>query len=304
MSRPNPVTRDTIVRGPGTVVFDGVQIDGRDGINATIDSATQDLTTDAKGKIGTMKTDQVGKVTATPYGRVTKQLLALLYPHRSPVIGSSLLGAADRPLTIRSAAGRKVVFSSAALTRPPELRLSPVSTAFGQCEFTAVLARLKYPDEPGAFVDVIAEPFGTFDSARPQTGAVYTATYGDVTFRDTVDGWRVAVEPQIEIVTVDNLGSIDIMLSGMNVTARCTPVGFDEQDIISMLPATRARGADIVGPDLVIAGTNGLAVALKNAALLQGPLQWGNAQLRTGELMFTANVDGATGKLYEIMFSD
>ena len=139
--------RQSIIRGPGTVTFGGVKFFDASGITAEIDSATQQVPSSIAGNLDTIKTDQTGKVSLTPVGNLSEALIDVLFPAwlRSPEIGRSVFGNTDSPLVIASKAGQKVTFHCAALTNPPDLQLSPVKTAFGQTEFTALLANGKLP---------------------------------------------------------------------------------------------------------------------------------------------------------------
>ncbi|MCL1922040.1 MAG: hypothetical protein FWG50_13380 [Kiritimatiellaeota bacterium] len=137
--------RKNILTGPGAATFGGVTLHDADGISADIDSATQDIPSSVSGKLDTIKTDQQGKVTLTPCGEITQDILDALFPHQAPLIGASVFGAADTLLVIHGTDGRKLTFLNAALTGIPDLLLSTVKTAFGQAEFTALTAPAQIP---------------------------------------------------------------------------------------------------------------------------------------------------------------
>ena len=102
----------------------------------------------------------------------------------------------------------------------------------------------------------------------------------------------------------DLLGTVDYTIAGVSVTATCTPLGLTEAQILAALPITKGRGASLAGTnDLVIAGTGGLTVTLKNATMVTGPLQWGNTTLRAGEVAFRAHrafSSGEPGALFDV----
>ena len=297
-------TRQSIVRGPGTVTYNSVKFFDQGGITAELDSSTQDIGSSISGKLDTIKTDQIGKISLTPVGNLSSNLLNVLFPSyfRTPVIGQSIFGSTDVPLHISSRAGRKVSFLCAALTKCPELLLSPVKTAFGSIEFTALLANGKLPTDANSLFTETAATYA--DGEPPRTGLSgyhYTGTLGSLEIPDTVDGWTVNVEPQLEAVTTDSQGTIDYTLAGVNVTAKCTPLGLSEAQILGALPILRGRGASMAGAnDLVIESDGGLIVTLKNATVVSGPLQWGTTTLRSGELGFTAHIDTDDGSLFDI----
>ena len=302
-----PITRQSIVRGPGTVTFKGATLFDASGITAEIDSSTQDIMSSIAGKLDTIKTDQIGKISLTPVGNLSNTLLDVLFPAytRTPVIGQSVFGETDSPLNIVAQAGKKVTFCSAALTKIPELYLSPVKTAFGAAEFTALLANGKSPVDSLGFYTV--ESFTYADGTPPRDGLSgfhYVGTYGDLEITDTTEGWTVAVDAQLGAVTTDELGTIDYTLTGINVKAKCTPLGLSEEQILAALPTSKSRGSSISGAhDLVISASGGLSVVLKKAALVTGPLNWGASALRAGEIGFTAHIDTTDGSLYSISYS-
>ena len=302
-------TRQSIIRGPGTVKFNGIRFFDQSGIGAEIDSATQDIGSSISGKLDTIKTDQIGKISLTPVGNLTKELLAVFFPEyfQKPVIGQSIFGSEDKELVISSKAGTQVKFAAAALTKCPELYLSPVKTAFGPIEFTALLPNGKLPDDETAKLYTVT-PAQYTDGEAPRnalSGFHYEATYGSgegaVVIPNTLDGWTISIEPQLNPVTTDSQGTIDFTLAGINVTAKCTPIGLSEAEILAMLPVLRGRGRSTVeNKDLAISSKGGLSIVLKNASLVTGPLNWGSTALRVGELGFTAHIDATSGTLFTV----
>ena len=297
-------TRQSIVRGPGTVNFNSVKFFDQSGITAELDSSTQDIGSSISGKLDTIKTDQIGKISLTPVGNLSQALLDIFFPSyfKTPVIGQSIFGSTDTPLHVTSRAGRKVSFLNAALTKCPELQLSPVKTAFGPIEFTALLANGKLATDSNSLFTEAAATYADGEPPRDGlSGFHYTGTLGSLVIPDTVDGWTVSIEPQLEAVVTDSQGTIDYTLGGVNVTAKCTPLGLSEAQILGALPVLRGRGASMAGTnDLVIESDGGLIVTLKNASLVTGPLQWGTTTLRAGELGFTAHVDTTDGSLFDV----
>ena len=298
-------SRTSIIRGPGAVKFGDVTIYDADGIAAEIETATQEVPSSISGPLDTIKTDQTGSVTLTPCGQVDADLLAALFPHQTPSIGASLCGSSDTPLVVHSLAGTKVTFLNAFLSGVPELRLSPVKTAFGQAAFTALLANGKAPGDSGAFYSVAAATYNLeYPDPEGITGVHYAGTFGSLSIPDTADGWTVNVDLSTDPVETDSLGTIDHTLSGVTVRAKCTPLGLTESQILDSLPVSLGRGESLAGAnDLVIAGAGGLTVTLKNARIVTGPLAWGNTTLRAGEIGFIAQrsfSSGVAGALYSV----
>lgn len=303
------ITRTNILRGPGTVIFntgnDAQTIFDATGITADVESSSQEIPSSVSGAIDTIKTDQVGTIRLTPCGQLSDDLLALLYPYGTPTIGARVFPDADVPLTVHSVAGTKVTFVNAALTTMPPLQLSPVKTAFGEAVFTSLLGLGKKPSDTNSFFTTAAAAYAS--GGPDPTGIVgvqYSATFGSLNILDTLDGWTVTPEIQLEPVTTDLLGTVDYTVSGVTCTATCTPLGLTEAQLLGALPITKDRGTSLKGAaDLVITGAGGLTVTLKNATMLRGPLQWGNTTLRAGEVQFTAHrafTNGAPGAVFSV----
>jgi len=217
------------------------------------------------------------------------------------------MGATDTPLVISSVAGTKLTFHAAALTKCPDLILSPAATAFvSSAEFSALVAKGKAAiDEGGLFTVEAATYADAYPSNTGLSGNIYAATWGDFSITDTVSGWTISVELSVKPVTVDSLGKIDYLLEGVTVRAKCRPIGPTEAILTAALPAKLGRGQSVrSGDDLTIAAANpGLTVVLKDASLMTGPLAWGKTELRLGEIGFVANrsfAEGVAGALYSI----
>lgn len=299
------IQRTAIIRGPGAVKFGSVVIHDADGITAEIESSTQEVPSSVSGPLDTIKTDQIATVGFTPCGEITDDILGALYPHQTPAIGASLCGASDTALLVHSLAGQKVEFVNAFLSKVPDLILSPVKTAFGKAEFTALLGLGKAPGDTGAFCSVAAATYNlNYPNPEGLTGVQYAATFGSLSIPDTADGWTVSVDLVTEPQTTDGLGTIDYTLKGVTVRAKCTPVGLTEAQILAALPHALGRGTSLRGDnDLVIAGEGGLTATLKNARIVTGPLAWGSTTLRVGEIGFVAHrsfTQGVAGPLYSV----
>ena len=298
------INRNTILRGPGTVKFGGATVFDANGITCEIESATQGLPSSISGEIGTIKTDQTGKISFIPCGQISAAILAALFPYASAAIGSSACGAADTPCVVHGLSGTRVTLVNCCVQKMPEIYLSPVKTAFGSVELAAALGLAKGPTDDAALYTVEQ---AAYDAGAPDptgiTGVAYAGTFGALSIPDTADGWTITPEVTLQPVSTDTLGTIDWTVASVGCTAKCTPLGLTEEQILAALPATRARGSLIGGDDLVVTGAGGLKVTLHGASLVTGPLKWGNTQLRAGEIGFTAHRSfsgGVPGPVFEV----
>ncbi len=148
--------RTTILRGPGTVLFGGATLFDAGGITCDVESATVNLPSSISGDIGTIKTDQTGRVSFTLCGQVSAAVLSAPFPYASAAVGSSACGAADTACVIHSVAGTKVTLLNACVSKMPEIYLSPVKTAFGAVEISAALGLGKGPTDADALYKVEA----------------------------------------------------------------------------------------------------------------------------------------------------
>lgn len=295
------IDRTTIIRGPGAILFDSVTLHDASGITAEIQTPTQDIPSSISGVLDSIKTDQIASIAFAPCGEVSADILALLFPHQTPVIGSSIMGATDKPLVIHSRAGQKVTFTCAALSAIPELRLSPIMTAFGAATFAAVVGKGKAPTDANAIWKAEAATYASGEPGRTGlTGHQYVGTWAGLSIPDTAEGWKVMFELALEPVVADSVGTVDYTLAGVTVRASCRPLGLSESQILTALHAHAGRGSSVsTANDLTIAAPGGLTVVLKCAGLVTGPLAWGTATLRAGELGFVAH-RGAAGALYSV----
>ena len=302
------MSRLTLVKGPGAVKVGSVVLHDADGIQADIQVGAVPVATSIEGEVDQWVSSRFGTISFRPAGEVTSSILAALYPHQTPVMGASLLGATDVPLIVASKAGTKLTYHAAALTQPPQVRLSATQTAFGSAaQFRALLAAGKDPADEGALVTIASEawsdatyPFATTNLVR----GAYLGTYNSATITPR-GGWTIDVQLATQAISTDHEGEIEILLTGVTVTATCEPQGMTEAAMAALLPYTVGNGTSIrAGHDLVITGGAGtISATLYDARPLVGPMRWGTTQLRSGEVAWIAQrklTGGVPGALYAL----
>lgn len=291
------IARSSIIRGPGSVSLGSVQMFDAEGIKAEVKVDTFDVNTSMFGKVDTRRRDITGVVAFKPCGALTAAILGALYPHGTPVLGASLLGAADVACLIHSLAGTKVTFAAAALTRMPSLKLAAGAPAFaGEAEITCLIANDTERTDENSLYEVETDVWsGAFDVANI-LGGIYTGTVGSGETAVEIlaqDGWTVDFDMEVEAQMADGIGTYDLMLKSVTARAKCMPLGLSEADQLALLNAQAANaiigGTMRPGVDLVISCPTALTVTLKEAALVEGPLAWGNNVLRSGEIGFVAH---------------
>lgn len=300
--------RTTLIRGPGAVQYGTTVLHDANGIQADIQVATNPVATSLYGEIDQWINNRFGTISFTPAGEVTTAILAALYPHQTLSIGDSIFGDTDTALIVHSKAGTKVTYHCAALTQPPQLRLSATQVAFGgAAQFRAILAKNKDPADSGALYTVAAAAYSAATypfAADTLVRGAYSGDWDGTTIIPRA-GWTIDVQLNTEPITTDHDGEIDIILTGITVTARCEPQNLTEATLATLIPYTAAQGSSIrAGKALTItAGAGTITATLTDARPIVGPLQWGTTTLRAGELAFIAqrSLTGATpGDLYSI----
>lgn len=297
------IERSDILRGPGTVTR-GQTFYDKNNINAAINIERFQIPTSAEGVIDERKKDQNGKITFTPSGSITADILTALYPYATPNIGASMFGASDTATVVQSKAGTKLTFHATAITKQPELILSAVETAFGACEITALLKDNTDPSTANTLFTVASQAWSAPALTTASIKTVkYTATWGSKTFTSP-SGFRVIPEITSSPIYIDGLGTVDYTLTGASVMVKCRPASFAEADFESMPAQGAAIGASLRGSNnLVITGTGGLTVTIYNAQMVEGPLIWGATELRVGEVGFIGHrteTAGAYGALFAV----
>jgi hypothetical protein len=290
--------RSDIIRGPGIVALNTDVFYCKGDIEAALEMKRFQVENQIHGKVDERIDDVTAKIQFTPAGEIETALLSALYPHANPVIGASIFGASDVAAYVHTKAGRKVTFHASALTKMPPLILSTNKTAFGQAEITAVrknntafdTANSLFTDAAVAFSDT------SFSSANVKTEK-YTAVWNSITI-ETESGWTIEPDMSINYHTTDEIGTVDATLEGVSVMAKCRPLNLTESQILDNMKAQgtgNLRGKSLRGGlNLVITGTT-KTITIYDAALVVGPLRFGNAVLRGGEIGFMAQRAESTG---------
>lgn len=309
-----PVQRENVIVGPGRVVYNygdvaEVVFHSKEGITSALETTTEKPPSDIFGKLGSRLVDQIGKTTFNPVGVLSAEILARLFPaaYTTPAIGASLFGASDVPIGVHSKAGTLVTWVNGAFTNMPAIMLSARKTALGSCEITHLLKNNTARTAANAMhSDPASVAYSDAGFAESDMKMVpYIGTWGAISGFTSIqasEGWTITPTLEIEFKASDDDGTYDAFLKSVEISAKCRPLGLSEANILANLPSGQNIGSvPSNAADLTIAGTGGLTVVLKNATLLEGPLQYGNTELRAGELMWTANPDvSAGGALFSV----
>jgi len=287
------IARASIIRGPAMITHRGLSLYTQGDITVTPNIELFDVLTSIWGKVDRRRADIIVDIEFTPVGEW--EGLSTLYPHMTPSIGSSIFGA-DEGVVINSVAGQKITFNAGAITKLPNLVFSAVKPLLGPMKITAIGTDDEAWTETDHRATVAAEAFAGagFDPAAVKTQAYSVVWGGDAPWNDleTEEGVSVEFDMAIQPVKIDSAGTVDMTLESLDVTAKFTPVGVSEAELIeflSMQGAGVVRGSSLLDAshDLVISGT-GVYAAIYNAAPGAGPLRFGRSVLRAGEVVMHA----------------
>lgn len=302
------VQRQSIIRGPATVKLGtGPVFYDKDGVDLIFEVDRFNIDTSAFGNVDERLNDTIARCTFTPAGEVSAADMALLYPYQSPTIGDSIFGNTDVPLEVHSVAGTKVTIPAGAITGMPDMMLSAGKTVFGAAEIMGIIKDNTARSVANSVFDVSAVAFAdtSFATANVKT-VTYVGVFGSILPSIvTEDGWTVTFDVGIVEHQVDDVGTIDATLESVGLLAKCKPINLSESDVLGALSIQGtgvARGATRrTGVDLVITGA-GSAVVLKinDAAMVEGPLRWGSAELRVGEIGFIGHRKETVGAFTDL----
>jgi hypothetical protein len=209
---------------------------------------------------------------------------------------------ADYACVIHTFSGVKLTLYNAAVTRMPSLNLSAVKTIIGAVELEAFVKNGVDITAAGSrwAISNTALSDTSFDPANILTQA-YTAAWGSSPWDSfqTKDGFVVDFNLGLEAVMTDALGTRTRRLSSLEVTARGTPAGIDENQLLTKLllqDTGSGRGRSLSGSNLLISGAGSNAyVQLYGAALKQAGMNFSAGLERMAELTWFATRTFATG---------
>ena len=297
------IDRTTIITGPCQLTYNSVICWSKGDVTLKPVLKRFNIDTATFGKVDERIADRRFEVSFEPAGVLTTALAAVMWPYGSTAIGASIIGATDKPLAICGKDGTKVTMNNAALTGLPSLTQAVDKQVPGTMTFTCLIAKSTDPTNAAAYYTITstAYPADTgfaVGSIPTLTGAAVWGASSPWNSFLTEAGFQVDFSPKFTDVTVDGMGTVDLILSGMDVTAKAIPVGPTVANILAKLPAGNAFGTSLGGGDnlVITSATGGAIVTLTAAALVNASGIWGDGtKKRIGECewiatrTFTAN---------------
>ena len=281
--------KQTIVRGPCKITFDGATFYSKGGVTLTRTTSTFDKETDAYGAVGKSKTDFQVVVEFEPVGEI--ESLTVLFPYGNTAMGASIYGATDKELVIVSA-DATYTLSNAAITQMPSIRCSANNTAFGSVQFTGIRANLGdtvITESAGATIGA------AFDPTKIIT-APYVATLGALDPFFSEAGFEIAFELGLNPIMVDGKGTVDMSLQNLGATITCIPTGVAQDEFNAQFDSIEI-GSDLTSPalDISTATVGGLNFDCAAVQVIDLQKRFSPTDNRLGQLTLAAKRTFSTG---------
>jgi hypothetical protein len=301
------IIRNTIIQGPCLITYASQTFYSKGDVTLKPVFEYFDIETSAFGQVDQRLRGKRYEISFEPVGMTSSNLAAVLWPYGDTVPGTSIFGSADRPLVIHGRDGVKVTVHNAALTRMPAIRLGVGVTLAGACQFTGLLALSKAVTAADGYLTVASNQAYPGDT-NFNAGAILTqpalATWGSApwaAFEVEAPGWEITPTLRLSPVATDGLGTVDMLLQGLEVTARAVPVGPTIAQMLTAHKETAEFGSSMMpsgGTDLVItsgAATPQVVVTVNAAALVETEMVWSAAKKRVAQCVWRAQKTFTTG---------
>lgn len=283
------IDRTTIITGPALVTFAGQSFWSKGDIKLSPINKRFQIETSHFGRVDERFSDKRIEVEFEPSGNFTTARAAVLWPYGATAVGASIYGATDRPLVIWKRDGTKYQINNASLTQMPNIRMAVDKTTVGPVKFTGLLAKNVDPTNAAAYYTVSS---GTYPGDAGFTvSTIYTqapsATWGSSPWAAfyTEAGWEISFSLKLAEQAVDGLGTVDMTLQQIDVSAKAIPVGPTVAQVMTSLQSNAALGASLASANnlvLATATSGSPTVTLNKAALVDAEFMYGNTKKQIG----------------------
>ena len=293
--------RTTIVRGPCKITYDGATFYSKGGVTLTVNQSSFDKQSDAYGLIGRGKTDMSVVVEFEPVGEI--EALTVLFPYGATTIGTGIYGATDKPLVIVATDATYTV-ANAAITQMPSIRCTATNTAFGSVQFTGIIDVVGDPGDIASYYSYSAGgSIGTaFNPALVIAGPYTGSLDGEAPFY-TEAGFDISFDLSLTPIIVDGIGTVNMALANVGVSASFIPVGIDPNSLDIMLSST--IGAELTGIQLEILteSIGGLSLDVQYMQMTDIQRRFSPTENRSGAINLVSNrafITGAPNALFTV----
>ena len=315
------INRTQLVLGPGHLLFGGATAGSGDAITWTPTNTLFCKKIDAKvvtkweniepagyGRRSRRKVDETVVIKVTSAGGFNAAVMALLWPYGATAMGTSIFGATDTPIGINSMAGKQLIFWNAAVTKMPSLYLGADKMLYGDFEITAIIRQGLARSDAMALYSAADVAFSTLTMPKPTVAdfiRLPTVATWAISSPETIQaqkGWQIDFPMELDWRVSADHGTFDARYQTGEVTAKCMPMNYGESRLADL--KAQGTGADVgldsrVQADLTLVqgehSGGGLTLVLKNAAIDDVPMQYGDNLDRVPELTMLATRDFSTG---------
>jgi hypothetical protein len=281
------IDRTTIMKGPALVTFGGQSFWSKGDVSVSVTNKLFGIGTAHFGEVDQRVSDRMVEVNFEPEGRFTAGLAAVLWPYAATALGASIYGGSDRALVVWARDGKKLTVHNASVTGMPNLRLGVAKTIEGPVKFTGLLKNSTDPSNAAAYYTLTTAtyPGDTGWAVSDVLTKAYASAWGSAPWDafHTEDGWEISFGLQLKPQMVDGLGTVDMSLQGLTVSAKCIPVGPAESDILShVLPASALGNSVAAVSEHLLISASGIAVVVYNAGITDSGFVFGAEKKRIG----------------------
>ena len=294
------IARSSIISGPAKITYNSQVFWSKGDVTLKVINERFDIQTSHFGKVDERFGDRTIEVTFEPSGAFTAGIAAVLWPYASTAIGASLFGATDVPLTINGRDGRQIVIKAAAVTKMPSIKASVSSTIAGAVTFTGLIASNVDPTNAAAYYTetAVAYPGDTGFAVSDILTKAFASAWGAASpwsAFSTQEGWSIDFNLKLSPQKVDGIGTVDMTFGGLDVSAKCIPVGPIATDILSKVAGTGGLGVSVATANHLNISATGIYLRLYNAALVDSGLTYGAEAKRISETEWIATRTITTG---------
>lgn len=294
------IARSSIISGPAKITYNSQVFWSKGDVTFKVINDRFDIQTAHFGKVDERFGDRKIEITFEPSGAFTAGIAAVLWPYASTAIGASVFGAADVPLTINGRDGRQLVVKAAAVTKMPSIKAGVSSTIAGAVTFTGIIASNVDPTNAAAYYaeTAVAYPGDTGFAASDILTKAFASAWGAAAPWSafmTQDGWSIDFDLKLSPQKVDGIGTVDMTFAGLDVSAKCIPVGPTQADILSKVAGTGGLGVSVATANHLNISATGIYLRLYNAALVDSGLTYGAEAKRISETEWIATRTITTG---------
>lgn len=277
------INRTLLLREPGKIIFDGAHLYSQGDLTVKPVITNGAVTTSIHGTVDRGRvTDRMFTISGVLAGEWKD--LGVLFHALSLVKGASVFGGADKSLVVHGQSGTKITFPCGAITKPPSIIGRAGATLFGEFEATCIIGNNSSAASAASYFAITTEAYpgdAAFDPTSLLTLPL-SAAWGSSAPWDafvTRDGWTITPEVSLTPDSVDGIGTADLKIADIQVTATATPAGITPAAIAAKLSFGQGMGARRPTGDDLILTADGIYIAVSNAVITDAGLAFGDAPL-------------------------